>query len=73
MRGRISEASGTIDNRIQIKAEDTLAGLPLKITVDMLVLMVGMEASQGTAYLSEQLGIKGDYNFAESFIGVIKK
>ena len=66
IRGRISEAAGTIDHRVQIKAEDTLAGLPLKITVDMLVLMVGMEASKSTAELSEQLGIKGDYGFAES-------
>ena len=34
----------TIDNRVQIKAEDTLIGLPLKMTVDMLVLIVGMKA-----------------------------
>ena len=44
IRGRISEASQTIDNRVQIKAEDTLIGLPLKMTVDMLVLIVGMKA-----------------------------
>lgn len=42
IRGRISEASETIDKRIQIKAEDTLIGRPLKMTVDMLVLVVGM-------------------------------
>lgn len=43
IRGRISEASQTIDNRVQIKAEDTLIGRPLKMTVDMLVLIVGMK------------------------------
>ena len=43
IRGRISEASQTIDNRVQIKAEDTLVGRPLKMTVDMLVLIVGMK------------------------------
>ena len=32
IRGRISEASQTIDNRVQIKAEDTLIGLPLNMT-----------------------------------------
>ena len=42
VRGRISEASETIDKRVQIKAEDTLIGRPLKMTVDMLVLVVGM-------------------------------
>lgn len=42
VRGRISEASQTIDSRIQIKAEDTLVGRPMKMTVDMLVLAVGM-------------------------------
>lgn len=42
IRGRISEASATIDSRVQIKAEDTLVGRPLKMEVDLLVLMVGM-------------------------------
>ncbi|MDD3108953.1 MAG: FAD-dependent oxidoreductase [Alistipes sp.] len=44
VRGRISEASQTIDHRIQIKAEDTLIGRPLKMSVDMLILIVGMKA-----------------------------
>ena len=43
VRGRISEASQTIDGRVQVKAEDTLVGRPLKMTVDMLVLIVGMK------------------------------
>lgn len=66
IRGRISEAAATFDNRIQLKAEDTLAGLPLKMTVDMLVLMVGMEASESTTKLATQNNIKGDYGFAAS-------
>jgi len=66
IRGRISEASGTIDKRVQIKAEDTLTGLPLKITVDMLVLMVGMEPSESTKLLSKQNGIEGEYGFAKA-------
>lgn len=41
IRGKISEASQTIDGQIRIKAEDTLAGRPLRITVDLLVLLVG--------------------------------
>ena len=66
IRGRISEASGTIDKRVQIKAEDTLAGLPMKITVDMLVLMVGMEPAQSTKLLSRQNNIEGEYGFAKA-------
>jgi heterodisulfide reductase subunit A len=46
LRGRISEASQTIDGRVQIKAEDTLVGRPLKMTVDLLVLVVGMKGGQ---------------------------
>ena len=66
IRGRISEAAGTIDNRVQIKSEDTLSGLPLKITVDLLVLMVGMEASPSTRQLCMQNEISGTYGFAKS-------
>lgn len=66
VRGRISEASGTFDGRVQIKAEDTLMGLPLKMTADLLVLMVGMEASAGTRCLAAEAGICGDYGFAQS-------
>lgn len=66
VRGRISEAAGTFDGRVQIKAEDTLMGLPLKMTTDLLVLMVGMEASEGTRCLAKSGGICGDYGFALS-------
>ncbi len=44
IRGRISEAGETQDKRIQLKVEDTLVGRPLRMTVDMLVLLVGMRA-----------------------------
>ncbi len=57
VRGRLSEAAESIDGRVTIKAEDTLMGNQLKITVDMLVLMTGMEAAEGTEALSEKLDI----------------
>lgn len=66
VRGRISEAGGTFDGRVQIKAEDTLLGLPLRMTSDLLVLMVGMESSDGTRRLSTLCDICGDYGFAQS-------
>ena len=57
IRGRISEASQTIDNRVQIKAEDTLIGLPLKMTVDMLVLIVGMRANDDNEAFAAGTGL----------------
>ncbi len=58
VRGRISEASPTIDNRIQIKAEDTLTGRPLHMSVDMLILLVGMCANDDNATFAESAGLQ---------------
>lgn len=66
VRGRISEAASTFDDRVQIKAEDTLVGQPLKMSTDLLVLMVGMEASCGTKKLASCCGVEGAYGFAHS-------
>ena len=57
IRGRISEASPTIDGRVQIKAEDTLTGRPLRMSVDMLILIVGMRANDDNAVLAEGCGL----------------
>jgi heterodisulfide reductase subunit A2 len=40
-----------------IKAEDTLSGRPLKMNVDLMVLLVGMEAGKGTAEAAAACGI----------------
>ncbi len=53
IRGKVSEAGETIENKIVIKVEDTLAGRPLKMELDMLVLMAGMEMSEGGQQLAE--------------------
>ncbi len=58
IRGRISEASETLDNRVQIKAEDTLLGRPLKMTVDMLVLIVGMKGNSRNGSFARNGGLK---------------
>ena len=55
VRGRISEVSPMIDSRLQIKAEDTLTGRPLKMSIDMLVLMVGMKANATNAMLAKSV------------------
>jgi heterodisulfide reductase subunit A len=57
IRGRLSEASEKIDKSLLIKAEDTLSGRPLKMNVDLLVLLVGMEAGKGTKAAAASCGI----------------
>lgn len=57
VRGRISEASPMMDGRVQIKAEDTLTGRPLRMSVDMLVLLVGMRANDDNATIAASAGL----------------
>lgn len=58
IRGRLSESTEDKSGSIVVKVEDTLLGKPLKMTVDMLVLMVGMEAAERNSQLSASLGFK---------------
>lgn len=62
IRGKVSEASETIDNKLLIKVEDTLAGRPLKMKLDMLVLMAGMEMSEGGKKIAGIGGLKTGKN-----------
>lgn len=62
VRGRLSEASENIDGTIALKVEDTLAGRPMKMSVDILVLLVGIIPSASTKQMAELLGIKVGVN-----------
>jgi heterodisulfide reductase subunit A2 len=62
IRGKVSEASETIENKLMIKVEDTLAGRPLKMKLDMLVLMAGMEMSEGGKQIARIGGFKTGEN-----------
>lgn len=55
VRGRLSEASENQEKKLLVKVEDTLVGKPLKMTLDLLVLMVGMEASEGSRQMAATL------------------
>ena len=57
VRGRVSEVSEDIDGHLFVKAEDTLFGKPMKIKMDMLVLMAGMTPAAGTQELSRMVNI----------------
>lgn len=76
VRGRISEASPTLDGRVQIKAEDTLTGRPLRMSVDMLVLLVGMRANDDNAALAAGAGLQlapsGFFAVRDHFLGNVR-
>ena len=57
VRGRLSEASENREKQLLIKVEDTLVGKPLKMTLDLMVLMVGMEPSEGSTQLASMLSL----------------
>jgi heterodisulfide reductase subunit A len=62
IRGKVSEAGEAIDNKLIIKVEDTLAGRPLKMEVDLLVLMAGMEMSEGGRKIARMGGLNTGEN-----------
>lgn len=62
IRGKVSEASENFEGRLVIKVEDTLAGRPLRMELDILVLMVGMENSSSGKALGEKSGLDGGVN-----------
>lgn len=60
IRGRVSEVSETIDCRVQVKAEDTLSGKPLKVQLDCLVLMAGMLCNPSAVNLAQMIHVDVD-------------
>ena len=60
IRGRVSEVSETIDGRVQVKAEDTLSGKPLKIQMDCLCLMAGMQCNPSATNIADMLHVEVD-------------
>jgi len=57
IRGKVSEISENHSGRLIIKAEDTLVGRPLRMELDMVVLMAGMEMSEGGRRIAENAGL----------------
>jgi heterodisulfide reductase subunit A2 len=62
IRGRLSEAAEKHDKKLQIKAEDTLSGRPLRMEVDMIVLLAGMEANKAHHDFCENEVMQTDAN-----------
>ena len=57
VRGRVSEIAELIDGNLQLKAEDTLSGRPMKMVFDLVVLLVGMTPARGTASVAHSLDL----------------
>lgn len=72
IRGRISEAGETMDKQIQLKVEDTLVGRPLRLTVDMLVLLVGMSAPKCCATFGLEQQANGFFAARDPFTGTTR-
>lgn len=60
IRGRVSEVSETIDGRVLVKAEDTLVGKPVKIRLDLLVLMAGIVCNKENQNLLHAVSLPVD-------------
>ncbi len=62
IRGRLSEASENQNESLLIKAEDTLSGRPLKMNVDLMVLLVGMIPGKETSEMAALFGLEREPN-----------
>ena len=75
IRGRVSEVSEDCNERIVAKAEDTLSGKPVKITLDMLVLMSGIACNPDSGKITGSLSIENDSDgfikYADSIFGQV--
>jgi len=58
IRGRLSECAEKPDHSLVLKTEDTLTGRPLKMTVDMMVLLVGFIPRPETLKIATMLGLE---------------
>ncbi|MFA5713525.1 MAG: FAD-dependent oxidoreductase [Bacteroidales bacterium] len=67
VRGRVSEVSQNHKSELTIKAEDTLISKPIKLSVDMLVLMSGMVSDKSNLPLLKSASVKfGKDGFIDS-------
>ena len=60
IRGRVSGGSENIEGKVIVKAEDTLLGKPVKITMDLLVLMSGMVCNPDSSKVAGMMSLPVD-------------
>ncbi len=57
IRGRVSEIAEQLDGTLQLKAEDTLSGRPVKMNFDLVVLLVGMTSPKCNVSIAQSLDL----------------
>lgn len=57
IRGRVSEVTPKINGEVLLKTEDTLLARPMRISVDLLVLMIGMCPGDDTRKFAASTGM----------------
>jgi heterodisulfide reductase subunit A len=60
IRARLSEAFENPDGSLQIRIEDTLLAKPLKMSLDLMVLMVGIQPQKNPGNLIDMIGLARD-------------
>lgn len=60
IRGRVSEVAEDLNKKLIVKAEDTLSGKPIKVTLDLLVLMAGMKNNTDGIRVANMLALRKD-------------
>ncbi len=61
VRGRIAEITySPADGRLRVKHEDTIVQRPSEVPMDLVVLVLGMEPSEGTKKVAKVLGLAQD-------------
>jgi heterodisulfide reductase subunit A len=66
IKGIITEVMAK-DDRLLVRGEDTTMGRPMEVAMDIVVLSVGMEPSQGTRAMAGILGLtQNKYGFVEA-------
>jgi heterodisulfide reductase subunit A len=60
IRARLSEAFENPDGSLQIRIEDTLLAKPLKMKLDMMVLMVGIQPQRKAGNIIDIIGLERD-------------
>ncbi len=65
IRARLSEAFENPDGSLQIRIEDTLLAKPLRMSLDMLVLMVGIQAPKKAGNIIDMMKLERD---ADGFV-----
>jgi len=58
IRGRVSEIAENKDNSLQLKAEDTLSGRPIKMSFDLVVLLAGMVPEPRTVEIGKSAALE---------------